>query len=371
MSTALIGKRLKALRDERDIDQDAVAAILGVNSRQIVSNIETGERRVKAEELITLTEKLGVDLDYFTDPFRLVGEGQFSWRRQDEVPDDRLDTYEKLAGRWIAAFRELAPRVGRDVPVVRPQLPLEKDSPFDAAADAGERFAAEYDLGDVPSARLADVMENQLGILVLMVDAQDGISGAACTLPELGAVLINRNEVKGRRHFDLGHELFHIMTWERKGMAPDRSESQHAGRSHVEKLANAFASAVLMPRSVLHATDWKALDQAALIAAINHRATALGVSADALRWRLATSGLITQRAARDIPGEALRHNGYVDLAEPEVPPLFSRRFMQVIVDAIESGFVSVRRSARLLDTSFESLQALIAAHDLPVPDTVR
>jgi transcriptional regulator with XRE-family HTH domain/Zn-dependent peptidase ImmA (M78 family) len=368
MSTALIGKRLKALRDERGIDQDAVAAMLGVGSRQIVSNIETGERKVKAEELLALSDVLGVDLDYFTDPFRLEGEGRFSWRRGNEVPADRLDTYEQLAGRWIAAFRELAPRVGRDVPLIRPQLPLERTSSFDDAAAAGERFAAEYELGEVPSTRLAAVMEDQLGILVLMVDAQDGISGAACTLPELGAVLINRREVKGRRHFDLGHELFHLMTWDK--MPPERSESQYE-RSHVEKLANSFASAVLMPRSVLRGTNWRELDQAALIAAINVRATELGMTADALRWRLASSGLLTQKAARDIPGEALRHNGYVDLAEPVFPPLFSHRFMQVIVDAIDNGSVSARRAARLLDKTFEALGELMIAHQLPVPDTVR
>ncbi|HJP67494.1 MAG TPA: XRE family transcriptional regulator [Sphingomicrobium sp.] len=369
MTTALIGKRLKALRDERGIDQDAVAALLGVGSRQIVSNIETGERKVKAEELIALVEGMGVDLDYFTDPFRLEGEGRFSWRRGNEVPADRLDTYERLAGRWIAAFRELAPRVGRDVPLIRPQLPLDKSSSFEAAIAAGERFAAEYELGEVPAARLPTVMEERLGILVLMVDARDGISGAACTLPELGAVLINRKEVKGRRHFDLGHELFHLMTWDK--MPPERSESAGGKKNHVEKLADVFASAVLIPRQALQETDWRAFEQGALIASINRRATELGVSADALRWRLASTGLLTQKAAREIPNEVLRHNGYIDLAEPEVPPLFSRRFMQVVVDAIEKGFISARRAARLLDTTFESLSELITEHELPVPDTVR
>lgn len=366
MSTALIGKRLKALRDERDIDQDVVAAILGVNSRQIVSNIETGERRVKAEELLALVNGLDVDLDYFTDPFRLEGEGKFSWRRGHEVPAERLDDYERSAGRWIAAFRELAPRVGRDVPLMRPQLPLDKTSSFEAAVAAGERFAAENALGNVPSARLTEVMEEQLGILVLMVDAQDGISGAACTLPELGAVLINRHEVKGRRNFDLGHELFHLMTWDK--MPPERSESSKGKKNHVEKLADAFASAVLMPRTVLQGTDWQALDQGPLIAAINQRATDLGVSADALRWRLAAAKLLTQKAARDIPSDALRHNGYVDLAEPEVPAQFSHRFMQVIADAIEKGFVSRRRAASLLDVDVYDLGQIFRDHELPVPE---
>lgn len=367
MSTAIIGKRLKALRDARQIDQETIREMLGLGSRQIVSQIETGERKVKAEELLILTEKLGVDLDYFTDSLRLEGEGRFSWRRKAEVPEDRLDNYEWLAGRWIAAYRELSRRIGKDIPLLRPQLPLDKYSSFAEASDAGERFAHEYELGEVPSARLADVMEGHLGILVLMDAAREGISGAACTLPELGAVLINCKEVKGRRHFDLAHELFHLLTWDK--MPPSRSEGQNDS-GHVEKLANAFASAVLMPRRVIEGTEWRALEQSALIAAINARATALGVTSDALRWRLASTGLLTQKAARDVPAAALRHNGFADLAQPETPPLFSRAFMEVVVAAIDGGFISVRRTARLLDTSIDALAELIAAHGLPVPDTV-
>ena len=36
---------------------------------------------------------------------------------------------------------------------------------------AGERFVAEFDLGNTPVAGLAEIMERELGILVLMVDA--------------------------------------------------------------------------------------------------------------------------------------------------------------------------------------------------------
>lgn len=365
MSAALIGKRLKALRDARDLNQDKVAEILGVKDRQTVSAIENGERKVKAEELLALVEGLDVELDYFTDPFRLEGEGRFSWRRGKDVPAERLDQYERDAGRWIAAFRELAPRVGRDVPLIRPQLPLDKLSTFDAAANAGERFAVEYELGEVPSARLPEVMEKKLGIVVLMVDAKDGISGAACTLPEVGSVLINRREVKGRRNFDLGHELFHLMTWDK--MPPERSENANGKKNHVEKLADIFASAVLMPRAALDGTEWRKLDRGDLINTINRRATELGVSADALRWRLASTGKLTQAGARDIPTDALRHNGHVGLDEPEVP-LFSHRFMEVIGDAIEQGLVSKRRAAKLLDQDIDDLGELFRIHDLLVPE---
>jgi hypothetical protein len=79
---------------------------------------------------------------------------------------------------------------------------------------AGERFVAEFRLGDIPATRLAEVMEREFGILVLMVDAIDGVCGAACRLAELDVVLIDRHEVAGRRHFELAHALFRILTWD-------------------------------------------------------------------------------------------------------------------------------------------------------------
>src|SRR6267378_6397431 len=112
MANNLIGTRLKALREQRKLSQDDLARVFGFKDRQTVSAIETGERRVSAEELLTAVEKLGAPLDYFTNPFLLVGEGRFSWR-QTNVGPQRLNAYERSAGRWIAAFRAIAPQVGR------------------------------------------------------------------------------------------------------------------------------------------------------------------------------------------------------------------------------------------------------------------
>ena len=183
--------------------------MFGFKDRQTVSAIETGVRRVTATELLLVAEELNVSVDYFTDPFRLDGEGLFSWR-QSGVGQAELEGYEQMASRWIAAYRALGSQIGRRWPLMRSALGLTRATRFDDAAAAGERFAVEFELGEVPARRLAATMRDRLGILVLMVDAYRGISGAACRLPDLDAVLIARGEVAGRRNFDLGHELFHI-----------------------------------------------------------------------------------------------------------------------------------------------------------------
>ncbi|HEX4078868.1 MAG TPA: helix-turn-helix transcriptional regulator [Rhizomicrobium sp.] len=109
MGYSLIGTRLKALREERGLSQEQLAQLFGFKDRQTVSAIETGERRLSADELLLAVEKLGAPLEYFTDPFVLADEGHFSWR-QTHVSQLRLSAYERSAGRWVAAFRRLAPQ---------------------------------------------------------------------------------------------------------------------------------------------------------------------------------------------------------------------------------------------------------------------
>src|SRR6266702_814491 len=140
MATTLIGTRIKALREERKLSQDDLALIFGFKDRQTVSAIETGERRVSAAELLIAIEKLGAPLDYFTNPFLLAGEGKFSWR-QSNVGLEQLNAFERVAGRWIAANRRLAPQVGRPAPNLRQTLKLTQKSTFEDAMAAGERFA--------------------------------------------------------------------------------------------------------------------------------------------------------------------------------------------------------------------------------------
>jgi len=361
MADRIIGTRIKALRRERGLSQDGMASLFGFRDRQTVSAIETGVRRVTATELLLAARKLDVPLDYFTDPFRLDGEAAFSWR-QTGVGPSRLGEYERTAGSWIAAYRALSARIGRRAPLMRRVLGLTRLSRLEEAMDAGERFAAEFDLGEAPARGLAATMQERLGILVLMVDACRGISGASCRLPEFDAVLIARSEVSGRRNFDLAHELFHILTWE--AMPPGHVEDAgDFGGNRVEQLANNFAAAVLMPKASIESFgDWGQLDEDSLIARLNAAADELNVASSALRWRLVTLRHLSKARARAIPDTALRHNGRERAEEP--PPLFSRPFAEVVAAAIDQGHVSVRRAAKLLGLTIEGLEGLFSAHGL-------
>jgi XRE family transcriptional regulator, fatty acid utilization regulator len=362
MSTNFIGARIKALREQRGLSQDDFARVFGFKDRQTISAIETGERQLPAEELLVAVERLSVSLDYFSDPFLLVGEGKFSWRQTGLRPE-HLSGYERNAGRWIAVFRRMAREVGYDTPLLRHSLGLTRHHSFKDAAAAGERFASKFELGEVPANALRKVMEERLGLLVLMVNAMEGISGAAGRLPELDTVLINRREVPGRRHFDLAHELFHILTWD--AMTPEHiEEATETGGPRIEQLANSFASAVLMPTAVLDRFgEWTALGRDELVNKLNGVAGELRVTASGLRWRLVGLRRIARNRAQEIPDAALRNKGR-RAATLEPPPLFSKPFAEVIARALDDGRISARRVADVLDLTIDDLPDLFREHGI-------
>lgn len=368
MSNTLIGMRTKALRKESKLTQEELANALGFNDRQTISAIENGARRVTAEELLRLAKVLNVPLESLTDPLQLSGESAFSWRCANDTKTERLEDYQKRTERWVAAFRFLAPEVGWPLRLVRWKLGLPRFASYENAMLAGEQFAQEFQLGDKPALRLIETMENKLGMLVLAVDTQprDGISGAACHLSELDTALITRHEPAGRRYFTLAHELFHLLTWDT--MPPrHREAADKPSARRTEQLADNFAGAVLMPAAALHQRGhWDELHRSDLIQKINDTANEMHVTADAMRWRLVSLGLLKKSTARGLPDQALRHNRRREKSTPP-PALFSKPFMSVIERAIKRGRISVRRTAHVLDLTIDDLADLFPAHGLPCP----
>ncbi len=363
MTNPLVGIRLKALRDDRGLSQDDIAKVLEFNDRQTVSAIEKGDRRAKPEELEKLIEEYALDFDYFTDPFRLVGEGAFSWRQSDCAPA-ALEAYQKRAGRWLAAFRALTELGDRPGPSERRSLRLWEQSTFEQACAEGERLTVDCNMGDVPALKLPSVMENEYGIIVLMVDMPEGISGAACRLPELDAVLVNRQETCGRRNFDLAHEFFHILTWDKMPPKPVEVARSNGG-DRIEKLANAFASALLMPKRLLERFgEWQILGTSERAQRMRAVADHFQVSIAALHWRLVSLRMLNRTAEILDCGVSMHDRDGPALA------LFSRVFMSAVAKAIEEGEISVARLAKLLDVSRDKLRDLFTVHGVQVPVTV-
>jgi Zn-dependent peptidase ImmA (M78 family)/transcriptional regulator with XRE-family HTH domain len=365
----LISKRLKAARERAGMTQAEFAERMGFRDRQTLAAIEAGSRKLSAEELLRALKVLGVELDYLTDPFRLVGEGRFNWRADPKVAPGLLDKFEQRAGQWIATYRRLGEDQGLKPKLLQKTLPLNAENTFEDAMAAAEALGAEWRLGERPAQELERAIRRELDALILYVDAPRGISGAACQLPGLNTILINRNEPEGRRHYDLAHELFHVLSWEQ--MPPEHTEPIEASykgkgkHKRVEQLANSFASALLMPERALKPL-WDSHGNQDIHDWLNRTASAFLVSAQALKWRLTNLGWLSKADHLDIQDARLTANGRPQ-ADQKTPRLFNEDFVRRVQTAIERGDLSVRRAASLLQLTIEDLADLFGDYGLPVP----
>lgn len=360
-----LGRRIGIARDRAQLTQEQLSKCLGFKDRQTLQAIEVGKRGVSADELIAMMQATGQDLDFFTDPFRLVGDGQFSFRARG-AGEAGLEEFEDLSGRWVAFWREQGRRQKAPVNPLRPRLDLHERSTYAEAMAAGEMLWAKWELGDIPAERLVEVAEAELGLLILHVDMPAGISGAACRATGADTVLVNRQEPEGRRNFDLAHEIFHVLTWD--AMPPKRVDRENPPGSkdkHVERLADNFAGALLMPLAIIE-PRWKAKRQdMSLDDWIVGTASRLRVSGPAVKWRLVNAGLISKADLFEVHDEAL----VFESAPP--PPAFSRAFIERAGRAVERGDVSVMRLIKLLGaTGRGGLKELFQAHGLGVPEGV-
>ena len=365
----LIARRLKYAREAKGWTQAELSKKFGFKDRQTLAAIEAGQRKMTADELVRAIEIFKLDLDFFTDSFRLVGEGSFNWRADPRAAAGLHTNFEEKAGRWIATYRQLGEDQGVTPTVLRKHLPLNVRHTFEDAMAAAETLGREWQLGDRPAQKLEQAVEHELGALILYVDAPAGVSGAACQLPGMSTILINRNEPEGRRHFDLAHECFHLLTWGQ--MPPEHTESietSYRGKGkhkRIEQLANIFASALLMPERALNPL-WQARGEENINRWLNRTASAFLVSAQALRYRLKNLGWLSKADELDIQDTALIANGRPQI-EQRKPRLFNEDFVRRVQKAIENGDLSVRRAASLLDCTVEDLADLFRDYGFPVP----
>lgn len=363
-----MGARIRMAREAAQLTQKQLSDSLGFADRQTLSSIETGDRRVQATELVTLSQVLGHGVEWFIDPFVVAGEATFSWRVSQAVSKDRLDEFESYVGRLVGLFRHLKIAIKGPSRALSQILRLPLNATFEDAWSCGEAVAQELELGPVPSHCLIDRIESQLDISVLFVDAEGGpngtrISGAMCRMPDLGVIVINRREPLVRRNFDVAHELFHALTWD--ALTPERREDPDARPinrgKRIEQLADNFAAAVLMPKSSLT----KLIDPASFVdpQRLACVASELQVSNSALAFRLFNLKMIDKPTRDALCAMA---SGVQNIT----PQMFSTSFVSLLHDGIARGHVSARRAAKALSLTLEQLAVLMQENDKTVPFSV-
>ena len=332
--------------------QADLAASIGLERTALV-RIESGERKVSATELVAITGAMDRPVDWFftESPAAVVS------RRRDPAVGGfsrTLDRALELVARDVA-FLE-----GRRLLSSAERPARKAPESFEDAEDLARGVRMEAGRPDGPLLDLQSVAES-LGLLgfslALGPDAGDA---AYVEVGNLGVAVINGTADPGRRRFSLAHELGHHLTGDAYEPSP------RLGASDTERMFNAFAAYLLMPRSSVLSIWDEFSAQSSRLAAIAV-AVRFSVSWTAACNQLKNLGLIDARERERLIGNDLRRGELfefgerfaVELDPPSVPPAYAR----AVVGVYRRGQLTAARTVELLHHS-------VGEADLPEPDAM-
>lgn len=357
-----LGERIREARRRIGLTQRELAQRARLSAHQIVSQIEKGEREVKAWELARIAQILCQSVNELLAP-DLPPAPAVLWR------DDPGEEAPTLEARFLQRCREyhLLERV-LDLPSVAP-LPTFQVDPSRITLWQADRLAKQargaLDLGSRPAASLVKVLEGDYGVKI-WYEFLGPAGSAASVVGEFGyGVLVNADHAPWRRNYSLAHELFHLVTW--RSVPEELRESQPKQWSRLEKAAQAFASTLLLPaESVAAEFAARVMNAKVKYADLVELARDFDVSTEALLWRLVRlrrfSEKESQRVLTDSAFRKLDRQTMPDhWREPLIPP---ERFVRLAFLAYQKGMLSRARLARLLETSLIDLEKTLARYGL-------
>jgi Zn-dependent peptidase ImmA (M78 family)/transcriptional regulator with XRE-family HTH domain len=352
VTQADLGRRIADARTEAGLTQADLAARIGLERTALV-RIESGDRKVSATELVVIAGALDRPVDwFFAEPPAAV----VSRRRDPAVGgfSRALDRALENAARDVAFLEDRrlllsAERSVRNAP-----------ASFEDAENLARSVRAEAGQPDGPLLELQSVAE-RLGLLGFSIAlGPDAGDAAYVEVGNFGVAVINGTTDPGRRRFSLAHELGHHLTGDAYEPSP------RLGASDTERMFNAFAAHLLMPRSSVLSVWDEFSARSPRLAAIAV-AVRFSVSWTAACNQLKNLGLIDSRERERLLGDDLRRGELfefgerfaVELEPPSVPAAYAR----AVVSAYRKRQLTAAKTVELLHHS-------VGEADLPEPDAM-
>lgn len=345
-----IGQRLKIARETIRYTQKKVSELTGVGESSI-SEFENNEREPKFSQLIKLAEVYKRSIDFFlTDS--LPDEPIMLWRDGPDNMEEMKETEAEFR-RLCQQYHKLELCTSDIRKPVFPQPDVVNPDQFSwLQAESFARKVHNYlCLGDIPSTSLKRILEERYYVKIFHLEFTG--SAISTVSEEFGpAVLLNGRSVHWRRNYDLAHELFHLLTWSIfrvKREEPNENE---------EKLANSFASNLLMPEESLKQRIAALVDkqEQAPLDRVDDLAREFGVSLDAMVYRISTLFRIKKEDTEQYLAVAKQLAKFHKPRDSEKPETLPERYCDLAQCALRNGRLSLIQFAKYMGISYKKAQ---------------
>lgn len=345
-----LAERLRKARESAGLSIGEATSRLGFGNYQTLSNIEKGEREVKANELMLFARTYFCSLNSL-----LIGDEiphasvHFLWRR---APLERKEEVEAAIIHRVEGYHLLEKLLGLvgEGAGLTITVSLADIRTYQQVDTLATRVSGFLNLGSRPALSLQKVMEQVLRTKILFVKLSEFGSAASTVHPEFGAaIVVNNEEAPWRINFTLAHELFHIITW--NTFNPSDLEQNELLFRDIEKKAERFASTLLLPEStVREELSSRIKSQKLSFSDIVDIAREFGVSSQALLYRMANLRIVEWEKANDLAKNDELHQ--IDRrirrdTANEAPS--SERFTILAVKCLRRGLISRGKFSELLE----------------------
>lgn len=236
----MLGRRIYQARLIAGLTQKEVVEKLAqvgyVATAAVISKYELDKSTPPPTLLLKLAEVLNVDTTYFL----YTPQSSIEWvayRKHSQLPQNRQEKIQfyaqDVADLQVELMQLFYPNNGS---VFKEPTPIYNTDEVELLA---QDLRKEWGLGDLPIENLTHIAESKGVVIVRWIDDAgkfDGLSGwCNRTVP---VSVVNTSVAIDRRRFNLAHELGHLL--------------MQTEEIHVERLANRFAGAFLVPKEVVY-----------------------------------------------------------------------------------------------------------------------
>lgn len=355
----VLGQRIVEARKARGLTQEDVAKFLGC-SRPTYIAIEKGDRPIRSEELVRLSEYLGRTVNELVRPGRAVSEFKPHLRAAASKGGDDKTKAELAAA--IEAFQRLASDYLRleqlaEAPHRRNYPPEIRIGQHVNAVNLAEAAATQerqrLGLGDQPVIRLRQLLEWEVGARIFHWPMPSAVSGMYAFNVDLGiCIMVNSRHPLVRRRWSVLHEYGHAIV---DRFSPGIDYLGAGGRKAPnERFADAFAMAFLMPASAVRQHFYEVLNskgdfQVADLVRLSHYFV---VSLEATALRLENLDLLRKGTWQWLSEDRVSRKKMAEelgLERPEEPNhRLPERYVSLAVLVYDRGLVTERDLAGFL-----------------------
>jgi len=350
-----IGKKLKIARKSIGYTLEKASQESGIGKSSL-SNFENNEREPRFSQLSKLAEVYRRAVEFFlTD--ELPPKELMLWRAAPNNEEEIKKTEAKFR-QLCEQYHNLEVLTGevRKVRLPEPDVDKPEEFTFWQAESFARKVQNQFCLGDIPSSSIKRVLEERYYVKIFHL----AFSGSAISMfsPKFKyAVLLNmdRTTKQWRRNFDLAHELFHLLTW--NIFTACRLQSTQPTEDE-EKLANAFASQLLMPEDALRERiDLRKNEQGEIkLDHLDDIAREFGVSLDALVYRIANLFRIQKQDTEKYRDSAKKLAKFHKPRESENQETLPERYCDLALRALREGKLSLMQFAKYMGISYKKAQ---------------